>query len=64
MAELVDAQVSGICGLTPVGVRVPPFALKNPLILLNQDEWVFFVLYELKDAFQSESVSPEAREIL
>ena len=26
VAELVDAQDSGSCGLTPVGVRVPPFA--------------------------------------
>lgn len=29
MAELVDAQVSGICGSIPVGVRVPPSAVKN-----------------------------------
>ena len=26
MAELVDAQDSGSCGVTPVGVRFPPFA--------------------------------------
>lgn len=27
MAELADAQDSGSCGLWPVGVQVPPFAL-------------------------------------
>ena len=26
VVELVDAQVSGICGSNPVGVRVPPSA--------------------------------------
>jgi hypothetical protein len=26
VAELVDAQDSGSCGVTPVGVRFPPFA--------------------------------------
>ncbi len=28
MAELVDAQASGVCGSIPVGVRVPPSAVK------------------------------------
>ena len=32
VAELVDAQVSGICGSNPVGVRVPPSAF---IILLT-----------------------------
>ncbi len=29
VAELADAQDSGSCGVTPVGVRLPPFALAH-----------------------------------
>jgi hypothetical protein len=29
VAELVDAQASGACARKGVGVRVPPFALKE-----------------------------------
>ena len=32
MVELVDTQDSGSCGVTPVGVRVPLWALFNPKI--------------------------------
>lgn len=31
VAELVDAQDSGSCGVTPVGVRFPPFAPSRTL---------------------------------
>ena len=31
VAELVDAQDSGSCGVTPVGVRFPPFAPSHTL---------------------------------
>ena len=33
MAELADAQDSGSCGLWPVGVQVPPFALLSVSLL-------------------------------
>ncbi len=29
VAELADAQDSGSCGVTPVGVQVPPFAFRQ-----------------------------------
>jgi hypothetical protein len=32
VAELVDAQDSGSCGVTPVGVRLPSFAPDLPFI--------------------------------
>ncbi len=36
VVELVDTQVSGICGSNPVGVRVPPSAFKLNTHVFNK----------------------------
>ena len=44
MAELVDAQDSGSCGVTPVGVRLPSFAPTNYLRSIEPQFSLTFLL--------------------
>ena len=44
MAELVDAQDSGSCGVTPVGVRLPSFAPVNYLRSIEPQFSLTFLL--------------------